>query len=128
MAEINNQLILIIEDDEFLRALVAKRLEQVGFRVAVAVDGESGLAAAAEHHPALILLDLLLPGMNGYEFLEKIKARDDLRTIPVVAFSNLGQREDIAKAQALGVDDFLIKANFTLDDLVAKIKERLGKS
>ena len=128
MSEANKQLVLIIEDDEFLRSWVTKRLEQAGYRVVVAVDGESGLAAAAEHHPTLILLDILLPGMNGYEFLEKIKTRDDLKSIPVIVFSNLGQREEIAKAQALGIDDFLIKANFTLDDLVTKIKERLGKS
>lgn len=127
MTETTNQLILIIEDDEFLRSLVAKRLEQAGFRIAVAVDGESGLAVAADSQPALILLDLLLPGMDGYEFLEKIKARENLRSIPVVAFSNLGQREDIEKAKTLGADDFLIKANFTLDELVLKIEERLGK-
>ncbi len=128
MSTNQNHLVLIVEDDEFLRALVAKRLEQAGFRVATAVDGESGLAAVADNHPSLILLDLLLPGMNGYEFLEKIKANENLRSIPVVAFSNLGQREDIAKAQALGVDDFLIKANFTLDDLVAKLEQRLNGS
>ena len=117
--------VLIIEDDEFLRSLAAKRLEQEGMTIAAAVDGDTGLKAVTEKRPDLILLDLLLPGMNGFEFLEEMRAREDLRSIPVVVFSNLGQREDIEKAKALGVADYLIKANFTLDEIVEKVKAHL---
>ena len=119
--------ILIVEDDEFLRSLTAKRLEKEDFTVVVAVDGETALGIATEEKPNLILLDLLLPGLNGFQVLEKIKAEDSLKNIPVIIFSNLGQREDIEKAKQLGADDFLIKANFTLDDVVAKTKEYLNK-
>lgn len=117
--------ILIIEDDEFLRALTAKRLEKEGFKVSAAVDGESGLAAVAELRPTLVLLDLLLPGVNGFEVLERLKTNPELKTIPVIVFSNLGERADIERAQQLGADDFLIKANFTLDDVMVKINNKL---
>lgn len=119
--------VLIVEDDEFLRSLTAKRLEKEGYQVAVAVDGETAVGTIQAEKPDLILLDLLLPGLNGFQVLEKIKEIDDLKKIPVVVFSNLGQREDIAKAKSLGANDFLIKANFTLDDVTAKVNEYLKK-
>lgn len=117
-----NHKVLIVEDDEFLRSLTAKRLEKEGYAVSVAVDGSSAYQMASENNPEVILLDLLLPGMSGFEVLEKIKADEKLKAIPVIVFSNLGQKEDIEKAKGLGATDFLIKANFTLDDVVSKIK------
>lgn len=123
----NPPLILIVEDDEFLRSLIAKRLEKSGFQVDAAVDGESGLVKTAEIRPNLILLDLLLPGVNGFEFMERFNKDESIKNIPVIVFSNLGQKEDIEKAKSLGVVDYLIKANFTLDELVAKINARLGR-
>ncbi len=117
--------ILIVEDDEFLRSLTAKRLEKEGYQIAVAVDGDNALNSAVEAKPNLILLDLLLPGIDGFEVLKRIRAHEALKTIPVIVFSNLGQREDMEKAKQLGADDFLIKANFTLDDLVVKIGGKL---
>src|SRR3989344_8718492 len=119
----NQKIILIDEDDEFLRSLTAKRLEKEGYQIEVAVDGENAISTIDVYRPDLILLDLLLPGLDGFEVLKKIKANETLKTIPVIVFSNLGQKEDIEKAKNLGVDDFLIKANFTLDDVVGKIKK-----
>ncbi len=113
--------VLIVEDDEFLRSLTAKRLEKENYEIITAVDGESALTIAADTKPDMILLDLLLPGLNGFQVLEKIKADDGLKSIPIIVFSNLGQKEDIEKAKNLGANDFLIKANFTLDDVVEKI-------
>jgi DNA-binding response OmpR family regulator len=113
--------ILIVEDDEFLRSLTAKRLEKEGYQVAVAVDGESAVGIAATEKPNLILLDLLLPGINGFDVLGKLRATEEFKTTPIVVFSNLGQREDVERAKGLGATDFLIKANFTLDDVVVKI-------
>ena len=117
--------ILIVEDDEFLRSLNAKRLETEGFKVVVAVDGQSALDLIPKELPDLIFLDLLLPGVDGFEVLKKIKADDKIKAIPVIVFSNLGQKEDIEKVHNLGAQDFLVKANFTLDDVVLKIKEVL---
>jgi DNA-binding response OmpR family regulator len=119
--------VLIVEDDEFLRSLTAKRLEKDGYQVVVAVDGESSLGIASEQMPDLILLDLLLPGLNGFEVLDKLKSNDETKAVPVIVFSNLGQQEDIEKATKAGADDFLIKANFTLDDVVSKINSFLNK-
>lgn len=121
----SNQKILIVEDDEFLRSLTAKRLEKEGYNLAIAVDGEEAVVVAQNEKPNLILLDLLLPKINGFEALEKIRSIDSLKSVPVVVFSNLGQKEDIEKAQGLGANDFLIKANFTLDDVVNKVKSYL---
>ncbi|MCX6712316.1 MAG: response regulator [Candidatus Vogelbacteria bacterium] len=117
--------VLIVEDDEFLRSLNAKRLETEGFKVVVAVDGQSAIDSIPKEMPNLIFLDLLLPGIDGFEVLKKIKDDAKTKDIPVVVFSNLGQKEDIEKARNLGATDFLIKANFTLDDVVTKIKEIL---
>ncbi|MFH1170035.1 MAG: response regulator [Candidatus Vogelbacteria bacterium] len=119
----NKKTILIVEDDEFLRSLTAKRLEKENYHIEVAVDGENAISMIETAHPSLILLDLLLPGKDGFEVLKKIRETDATKAIPVIIFSNLGQKEDIEKAKALGVDDFLIKANFTLDDVVGKIKK-----
>jgi len=115
--------ILIVEDDEFLRSLTAKRLEKENYHIEVAVDGENAISMFESLKPDLILLDLLLPGKDGFEVLKKIRSTETIKSLPVIIFSNLGQREDIEKAKALGVDDFLIKANFTLDDVVGKIKK-----
>jgi two-component system alkaline phosphatase synthesis response regulator PhoP len=113
--------VFIVEDDEFLRSLTVKRLEKEGYQVEVAVDGDSALGKIKEAKPDIILLDLLLPGLSGFEVLKKIREDGPIKGTPVIVFSNLGQREDIEKAKALGVNDFLIKANFTLDDVVMKI-------
>lgn len=118
--------IMIVEDDEFLRSLTAKRLENENYKVVMAVDGESAIKTIGEEEPDLILLDLLLPGTNGFQVLEKIKGDDGkAKKTPVIVFSNLGQQEDIKKAKGLGANDFLIKANFTLDDVVGKVQEYL---
>jgi|AntRauTorckE6833_2_1112554.scaffolds.fasta_scaffold20277_2 two-component system phosphate regulon response regulator PhoB/two-component system alkaline phosphatase synthesis response regulator PhoP len=120
--------ILIVEDDEFLRSLTVKRLEKENYAISIAVDGKDALAKISESTPDLILLDLLLPGIDGFEVLAKMQESETQSSIPVLVFSNLGQREDIEKAKSLGADDFLIKANFTLDDVVAKVGDYLGKN
>jgi len=117
--------IIIVEDDEFLRSLSAKKLEDEGYQIIVATDGQSAIDLIPKELPNLIFLDLLLPGVDGFEVLKQIKANEQTKNIPVVVFSNLGQEEDIKKAKDLGANDFLVKANFTLDDVVAKIKEIL---
>lgn len=118
--------ILIVEDDQFLRSLAAKRLEKAGFVVTMAVDGESAMNVALESKPALVLLDLLLPGKDGFEVLRELRANEATKGVPVIIFSNLGRQEDIQKARELGANDFLIKANFTLDDLTQKVNEALS--
>src|SRR3989344_1953875 len=119
--------ILIIEDDKFLRDLISQKLQHDGFAVKEATDGESGLEAALQDPPDLILLDLILPRLDGFAVLEKIKKDEKLKKTPVLVLSNLGQKDDVSRAILLGAEDFLIKSNFTLGEVVEKIKGILNK-
>ena len=118
--------ILIIEDDKFLRELMVKKLLTMDYDVAFAVDGESGLSMIKEVKPDVVLLDLILPGINGFEVLEKAKQDPEIADIPVIILSNLGQKEDIERGQELGAADFMIKAHFTPQEVANKIKTVLG--
>jgi len=117
--------ILVIEDEKTLRFLIVQTLVQEGFEVEEAIDGEEGIQKLKKNKPDLILLDLLLPSINGFEVLSKIKRDSDLESIPVIILSNLGQEEEIKKGLNLGAIDYLIKAHFTLDQVVARIKKVL---
>jgi len=118
--------ILLVEDDKFLRELMSKKLITLGYEVVSAADGESGLVMIKEAKPDVVLLDLILPGINGFEVLEKAKQDLAIANIPVVILSNLGQTEDIEKGLALGAKDFLVKAHFTPQEIVNKLKSILG--
>lgn len=119
--------ILAIEDDKFLRDLIVQKLQKEGFLTLEAVDGEEGLKAAKEGRPDLILLDLILPGVDGFEVLRRIKSDKEISSIPVIVLSNLGQKEDMDRAVAGGAEDFMVKAHFTPGEIVAKIKTILKK-
>ena len=118
--------ILIIEDDKFLRELMVRKLASLQFNVVSAVDGEEGLEKIKSELPDIVLLDLILPGINGFEVLEKSKKDPATAKIPVIILSNLGQSEDIEKGIALGAKDFLVKAHFTPQEIVNKLKSILG--
>jgi|SRR5581483_3222517 len=119
--------ILIIEDDEFFRELISKRLMAKDFSVTEAVDGEKGIIAMREKKPDLVLLDLLLPGIDGFEVLSKVKQDPTTAVIPVIILSNLGQPEDIEKGVKLGAADYLIKSQFDMDQIIEKINTILAK-
>ena len=118
--------ILIVEDDKFLRELLESKLrKEKDFTIVTAKDGEEGLQKAREEDPDLIILDLILPGLNGFEVLEKIKSSAAIADIKVIVLSNLGQKEDIDRAMKLGAEDYLIKAHFTLEEIIKKIRKNL---
>jgi DNA-binding response OmpR family regulator len=119
--------ILVIEDDKFLRKLLIDRLAEEGYFVDGAIDGEEGIKKAKAEEFNLILLDLILPGMDGFEVLSIFKKEKNLEKIPVLILSNLGQKEEIEKGLKLGAVDYIIKAHFTLDEIVEKIKKILEK-
>ncbi|MCK5044217.1 response regulator [Candidatus Parcubacteria bacterium] len=119
--------ILIVEDDKFLRELMSQKLRNEEYDVVEAVDGEEGVKKAKEENPELILLDLILPGIDGFDVLAKIKEEDSLIPVPVIILSNLGQKEDIEKGLKLGATDYLIKAHFTPGEIIEKVKFILGK-
>ncbi len=119
--------VLIIEDDQLLRSLCSKKLLMEGFNVDTAIDSQQGLDKIMKNKPDMILLDLVLPGMSGFEVLKIVKANPDkkIADIPVIILSNLGQESDIAKGKELGAVDYLIKATITTDEIVEKIKKIL---
>jgi len=121
--------IMLIEDDKFLRDLCVKKLVQEGFCVDIALEGAEGFRKIEKKKPNLILLDVVMPGMNGFAVLEKIRAHKDkdVARIPIIMLSNLGQDSDIEKARKLGANDYMIKANFGTDEIVKKIRSYLGK-
>ena len=114
--------IIIIEDDKFLLKAYEIKFEQSDFDVILATDGINGLELAEKEKPSLIILDLMLPRMNGFEFLKKIKSDEKLKNIPVIVVSNLGQKNDCEKAIKLGAKEFLIKTNYSLEEIIKKIK------
>ncbi len=119
--------ILIIEDDNFLQGLEATKLKKEGYDVLGASNGEDAIKLIdAKTKIDLILLDLLLPGVDGFMLLEKIRQDKIFLTIPVIVFSNLSEDKDIKRAQKLGISEFMVKSNFTLDELAKKVKELIG--
>lgn len=117
--------ILIVEDDDFLRSLAVTKLEKESFQVSMGANGEEGLALAQQELPDLIILDLMLPIKSGFDVLKELKADDATKNIKVIVFSNLGEESDIKTCLDMGANDYLVKANFTLDELVEKIKNLL---
>ncbi len=117
--------ILIVEDDGFLIKAYQIKFERAGFKVFIALDGDEGLKVSQKEMPDLIILDLMLPKMNGFEFLKKIKSDEKLKNIPVVALSNLGQRSDQEKAFSLGAAEYFIKTEHTLEEIIEKISKYL---
>ena len=119
--------VLLVEDDAFLTNIYQTKFEMEGFKVSVADNGESGLADAKKKKPDVILLDILLPKMDGFMVLEKLKADETLKGIPVILLTNLGQKDDVEKGLQLGAVDYLIKAHFKPSETVEKVKKALQK-
>ena len=119
--------ILIVEDDKFLRELISQKLVKEGYDIGSAIDGEEGVKKIKDEKPDLVLLDLILPGIDGFEVLTQMKEMPSTSSIPVIILSNLGQKEDMDKALAGGAEDFMVKAHFTPSEIVAKIKFVLKK-
>lgn len=114
--------ILIIEDDPVLIKMYKTKLVIEGFEVVTALDGLQGLEKLKTFSPDLILLDLAMPKMDGFEFLTEMKKNKKWEKLPVIVFSNLGQESDMQKAKELGAKDYLVKINLTPRQVVEKIR------
>ncbi len=119
--------ILLAEDDRILRKAGEATLKKRGYAVIAAVDGEDALAKAREHKPDLILLDVIMPKMQGFEVLANLKTDAATRDIPVIMLSNLQDESDVRKATEGGALDYLVKSNVPLDVLAARIAEALAR-
>lgn len=119
--------IVFVEDETTLQKMLAAALKEAGYDVITAADGEEGLAAVRSEKPDLVLLDLILPKMDGFTVLGEIKKDEATAHTPVIVLTNLESAEDVGKVVALGATTYLVKANYDLPDIVAKVKEVLGK-
>lgn len=117
--------VLIVEDDVFLSQIYSKKFDMEGFKVSTADNGEKGFTEAQKKKPDIILLDVLLPKMDGFAVLAKLKASSDTKSIPVILLTNLGQKEDVDKGVEAGAVDYLIKAHFKPSEVVSKVKSVL---
>ena len=117
--------ILLVEDDRIRRRAVQTTLSRHGFNVVAAGDGEKALRLAKSESLRLVLLELIIPKVQGFEVLRRLKQDPKTASIPVVILSNLGQQSDIKRAMDLGAADYLVKANLSLDQLVKKVDELL---
>jgi CheY-like chemotaxis protein len=118
----DNRRILVVEDDKFLGQLLSRRMTQEKFNFKLVTSGEDALTEAKSNKPDFVVLDLLLPGMNGYEVLERLKGDPKLKDIPVLVLSNLGQQAEKDRAFELGAAGFMVKAESDLDDVLKAIR------
>ena len=114
--------IIIVEDDKFLLGILSDRFEAEGFMVIQAMNGSEAVKKTGEARTDLVLLDLILPELNGFEVMEKLKADARTKNIPVIILSNLGSEEDMERGKKLGAVDYLVKAYFTPDEIVQKVR------
>ncbi len=127
IGEAQREKILLVEDDVFMIELLAKDLEQAGFEVITAKTGSEGVALFEKNKPDLILLDLLLPDQNGFDTLRNVRRSPEGRATKVMILSNIAEGPDMDEAKRLGVMGYMVKANFTLPEIVKKIQEVLSK-
>lgn len=124
--ENNKAHVLLVEDDVFLSGIYQKKFEMEGYKITTAGDGESGLKEAKKKKPDIILLDILLPKLDGFAVLEKLKADPATKAIPVILLTNLGQKDDVERGLEAGAADYLIKAHFKPSEILDKVKKILG--
>ncbi|GIW67464.1 MAG: response regulator [Candidatus Parcubacteria bacterium] len=115
--------ILLVDDDKFLSRVLEKKLSYEGFEVITAIDGDEALEKVITEKPDLILLDIILPKKGGFVILENIKKDPELKQLPVLIISNLGQEEDVKKGLSLGAAEYFVKAKVSIDDIIKKVKE-----
>lgn len=119
--------ILIVEDEEIIIDILQKKLTKEGYEVKVARDGEEGLTKMKDLGPDLVLLDVVMPKLGGFEVMEAMQKDDKLSKLPVIIISNSGQPVEVDRAQSLGAKDWLIKTEFDPQEVVDKVVNQIGK-
>ena len=115
--------ILLVEDDPFLVEIYTTKLKEAGYLVEVVNDGEESLKKISEENPDLVLLDIVLPGLDGWEILRNLKKDQKFKNLKIVILSNLGQKEEVEKGKELGAVKYMVKARFTPSEVVEEIKK-----
>lgn len=117
--------ILVIEDDVALRSALCTKLGKEGFSVLEAANGEEGLKVAGEQKPDLILLDIIMPVMDGMTFLKKFRETPKRKDVPIIMLSNLSDEKKVQESMEHGVSDYLVKSDWSLEDVMAKVRSKL---
>ena len=117
--------ILLVEDDQTLTEMYALKFKESGFELLLANDGLSGLEIAKKELPQVILLDIMMPKMDGFAVLTELKKDDQTKNTPVLMLSNLGQESDVEKGKKLGANDYIVKASMTPSQVIEKVKAYL---
>lgn len=118
--------VLIVEDDPFLLKMYQKKFEIAGFEVQIAADGEEGLSKIKSFLPNIVLMDIMMPKLNGLEVVAKAKADPSLKSIPIIVLTNLSSSTDAKTAVEKGAVAYLVKSDYTPSQVVAKVKEILA--
>lgn len=118
--------ILLVEDDDALASVYVTRLQAEGFDVRRVPNGEDALASALQYQPNLILLDVMMPRVSGFDVLDILRNTPETANIKIIMLTALSQDSDKERAESLGVDDYLVKSQVVIADVVAKIKSHLG--
>lgn len=119
--------VLLVEDEEMLRTMYATKFEMAGFEILKAEDGAKGLELAKKEPPDIILLDIIMPKLDGFAVLKELRKEIKTKKIPVILLTNLAQDDDIKKGKELGANDYFVKANHTPAEVVEKVKNLLAK-
>lgn len=114
--------ILVVEDEQVLAKVFEEKFQKAHYEVKIAADGQAAIDLAKSFSPDVIVLDLVLPKKNGFDVLSELKSEDALKIIPVVVVSNLGEDEDIKRALSLGAEDYFVKAQHPINEIVSKVK------
>ncbi len=117
--------VMVVEDDALLAQVLGKRLQDEGLEVLIVGDGLEAMPSAVKFSPKVILLDLILPGLDGFAVLKQLKGDDKTKNIPVAIISNLGDVGDVKSAKALGADEYFIKANTELEKITDYVKKKV---
>ena len=122
----NKKKVMIVEDDEHISKVYEIKLAKEGFVTSLAVDGDDAVAKITSEKPDMILLDLMIPKKDGFGVLEDIKKVPELASIPVIVLSNLGQQADQNRALGLGANEYLVKVDYPIQEVVNRVKKYLG--
>jgi CheY-like chemotaxis protein len=120
--------ILWVEDDQFLNDIIARKLTATKCHFFHATGGEEALSIISKEKPDVVMLDIILSGMDGFEILRRIKSNPETKDTPVILLSNLGQPSDLEKGKNLGAEKFLVKATVSLNEIIGEIKELVSKN
>lgn len=120
--------IVWVEDDKFLSGMIASRLGPTGAALVNVADGANAVDVIKQEKPDMVVLDLLMPNVDGFTILQRVKSEDSIKSIPVIVLSNLGQKEEIERCKKLGAEEFIVKASIGLDEIIPRIYASLLKS